>query len=353
RYVNYQLESTGFLALPEPSRRGTIAEVDGVVTKSSLYQVMENQYPELFALASGGAVQSTVDGTDYSTVLPSVNLSFGVHDDVVIRFGASKGLYYPTLTDARNSMIVSLDYTEVLQDPDAARDETANPVVDLTDIEISAIARNAYLEPEESVNFDLTTEWYFAPAGSVSVGLFHTKLSKIIRNKSFDLDVALQDFSYPVSAYGPDNTGSGTIRGVEFSYSQFYDMLPGAWSGLGLQFNYTYIDQDGLEDPNDLQGGTLAFLEDGTPVSDNRNSFRVFSGLPLQGYSDENVNIVGMYEYNDISFRLAYTWRSEYLLTMRESEEFVPAYAKALGMMDASLYYTINDNWKVGIEGSN
>src|SRR5690606_38841016 len=48
-----------------------------------------------------------------------------------------------------------------------------------------------------------------------------------------------------------------------------------------------------------------------------------------------------------------YTWRSEYLLTMRESEEFVPSYAKAMGMMDASLYYTINDNWKVGIEGSN
>ena len=27
--------------------------------------------------------------------------------------------------------------------------------------------------------------------------------------------------------------------------------------------------------------------------------------------------------------------------------------AKASGMMDASLYYSINDNWKVGIEGSN
>ncbi|HTF97280.1 MAG TPA: TonB-dependent receptor [Cellvibrio sp.] len=350
RYVSYQLESTGFLALPEKARRGTIDQ-NGV--KSSLYQVMENQYPALFTLASGGAIQSTVDGTDYNTVLPSLNLSFGVHDDVVIRFGASKGLYYPTLTDARNSMIVSLDYTEVLQNPNAARDENTNPVVDLKDIEISAIARNAYLEPEESVNFDLTGEWYFAKAGSVSLGLFHKKLSNIIRNKSFDLDVAFAGNNYPVSAYGPDNTGSGTIRGVEFSYSQFYDMLPGAWSGLGLQFNYTYIDQNGLEDPNDIQKGTLGFLENGTPIADNRNTFRVFSGLPLQGYSDENMNIVGMYEYNDISFRLAYTWRSEYLLTMRESEEFVPAYAKAAGMMDASLYYTINENWKVGIEGSN
>ena len=60
-----------------------------------------------------------------------------------------------------------------------------------------------------------------------------------------------------------------------------------------------------------------------------------------------------MYELNDVSFRLAYTWRSEYLLTLRESEEYVPAFAKASGMLDASLYYTINDNWKIGIEGSN
>src|SRR5690606_14639785 len=99
--------------------------------------------------------------------------------------------------------------------------------------------------------------------------------------------------------------------------------------------------------------GTLGFMEDGSRVVDGRNAFRVFSGLPLQGYSDENMNIVGMYEYNDISFRLAYTWRSEYLLTLRESEEYVPAYAEASGMVDASFYYAINENWKVGIEASN
>jgi len=350
RYVNYKLQSTGFLALPEPSRRGTINS-DG--TKSSLYRVMEDKYPELFTLASGGAVQSTVDGTDYNTVLPSLNLNFSVHDDVVVRFGASKGLYYPTMTDTRNSMIVSLDYKEVLLDPDSARDEATNPVIDLENIEISAVSRNAYLKPEEAINLDLTTEWYFAPAGSISVGLFHKKLKNIIRNQPFNLSVDHAGNNYPVSAYGPDNTGSGTLRGVEFSYSQFYDFLPGAWSGLGLQFNYTYIDQDGLEDPNKVAGGTLGFLENGAPISDNRNSFRVFSGLPLQGYSDKNMNVVGMYEYSDFSFRLAYTWRSEYMLTLRESEEFVPAFAKAQGMMDASLYYTINDNWKIGVEGSN
>ncbi|MDP4535253.1 TonB-dependent receptor [Alkalimonas collagenimarina] len=346
RYVNYKLESTGAFVQPLASNRGDPG--------TSLYNVMQQpEYQRYFDLASGESQLSTVKGTDYSTILPSLNLNFGVTDEVVVRFAASKGLYYPSLVDARNISLLDLDYTRRLQTPGADYDEETNPVVGLDDIAVTGLAGNPYLEPEESINIDLTTEWYFAPAGFLAVGVFHKRLDNIIRNRSFELDIEYSGETYNVSAYGPANTGSGSIRGVEFSYSQFYDMLPGAWSGLGLQFNFTYIDQSGLEDPNEISQGTLGFDEAGNRISDNRNTFRVFSGLPLQGYSDQNMNIVGMYEYNDVSFRLAYTWRSEYLLTLRESEEYVPAFAKASGMMDASLYYSINDNWKIGIEGSN
>lgn len=346
RYVSYELESTGAFVQPQITRRGEPG--------TSLNAVMQQpEYLRYYNLASGESELSTVEGTDYDTILPSFNVNFGLTDEIVLRFGISKGLYYPSLVDARNISLLDLDYTRRLQTPGADYDEETNPVVGIDDIEVTALAGNPYLEPEESVNSDLSVEWYFAPAGYITAGLFHKKLDNIIRNRQFNLDVTYNGEEYDVSAYGPANTGSGTIRGVEFSYSQFYDMLPGAWSGLGLQFNFTYIDQSGLEDPNEISEGTLGFDENGNPLADNRNTFRVFSGLPLQGYSDKNMNIVGMYEYDKISFRLAYTWRSEYLLTLRESEEYVPAFAKASGMMDASLYYSINDHWKIGIEGSN
>jgi TonB-dependent receptor len=346
RYVNYQLESTGAFVQPTTTRRGEAG--------SSLNKVMQTpEYKRYYDLAAGQSQLSTVEGTDYSTVLPSLNLNFELSDDLVTRFGASQGLYYPSLVDARNISLLDLDYTRRLKTPGQEQDEAKNPVVALDRIEVTALAGNPYLEPEESINMDLTAEWYFAKGGFVNLGLFHKKLDNIIRNRQFDLDVSYNGEKYDVSAYGPANTGSGTLRGAEFSYSQFYDMLPGLWRGLGLQFNYTYIDQSGLEDPNEIAKGTLGFKEDGSRITDNRNTFRVFSGLPLQGYSDRNMNIVGMYEYEAVSFRLAYTWRSEYLLTLRESEEYAPAFAKAAGMMDASLYYSINENWKVGIEGSN
>ncbi|WP_339616550.1 TonB-dependent receptor [uncultured Gilvimarinus sp.] len=343
RYVSYQLESTGFLVLPPETSRGS----------AQTAEFLEQEYKSVYDLASGESFLSTVEGTDYDTVLPSLNLSLGVTEDIVVRFGASKGLYFPNLLDTRNRAIVSLDVDSKLQDESLPQDEATNPVIGIDSVSLNASASNPYLEPEESINLDLTAEWYFAPAGSLTVGLFHKELDNIIRNRQFDLDVEHDGGTDVVSAYGPDNTGSGTIRGVEFSYSQFYDMLPGAWSGLGLQFNYTYIDQDGLEDPTSAAPPSTRFNAAGEQVLDERNTFRVFSDLPLPGYSDENMNIVGMYEYEDISFRLAYTWRSEYLLTLRESEDYVPAYVKDQGMMDASLYYTINDNLKIGIEGSN
>ncbi|GHF01501.1 TonB-dependent receptor [Thalassotalea profundi] len=345
RYVKYDLESTGALVQPLISSRGD----EG----TSRNEVMQRDHKALYDLANGDSLLTTVNGTDYTTVLPSLNLNYGLTEEVVIRFGASKGLYYPSLLDTRNLTVMSLDYTTRLQDPSLPQSDETNPIIALDNMNLTALASNPYLEPEESINLDLTTEWYFADAGFLTVGLFHKKLDNIIRNKRFDLDVEFNGENYDVAAYGPDNTGSGTIRGIEFSYSQFYDMLPGAWGGLGLQFNFTYIDQSGLEDPNDVGEGTLGFKEDGSRVDDNRHSFRAFSGLPLQGYSDKNMNIVGMYEYENISFRLAYTWRSEYLLTLRESEEYAPAYSEASGMMDASFYYTINENWKIGIEGSN
>ncbi|MCC5825713.1 TonB-dependent receptor [Alkalimonas sp.] len=346
RYVNYKLQSTGAFVQPIEARRGEAG--------TSLNTVMQQpEYLRYYNLAGGQSQLSTVKGTDYTTLLPSLNFNVGVTDDVVVRFGASKGLYYPSLLDTRNISLLDLDYDRRLQTPGMDYDEENNPVVGLDNIAVTALAGNPYLKPESSINLDLSTEWYFAPAGYMAVALFHKRLDNIIRSRSFELPLEFEGENYNVSAYGPANTGSGTIRGVELSYSQFYDMLPGAWSGLGLQVNFTYIDQSGLEDPNEISDGTLGFDEAGNRIADNRNTFRVFSGLPLQGYSDRNLNIVGMYEYEAISFRLAYTWRSEYLLTLRESEEYVPAFAKSTGMMDASLYYSINDNWKIGIEGSN
>lgn len=344
RSVDYDLTSTGALTLPAVADIGDIGSVAN--------QVWHDKYPEFAALATGEAFFSTVDHS-YSTILPSLNLNFGIGDDVVVRFGASKGIFFPELTDSANKMFLTLSGERVLQDPNSPQNDETNPIVDYENIELTANARNPYLDPEESVNLDLTAEWYFAETGSLTFGLFRKELDGIVRNRSFAAPVEVNGNVVTASAYGPSNVGSGDIQGYEISYTQFYDMLPGAWSGLGLQLNYTHISQNGIEDPNENPTVLTRYDAGERQAPDGRNTFRQFSDLPLVGYSDQNINVVGMYEYQGVSARLAYTWRSEYLLALRESTEFVPVYADAQGLMDFSLHYDLTDNIKVGFEVSN
>ncbi|WP_111642904.1 TonB-dependent receptor [Marinimicrobium alkaliphilum] len=335
RYVNYQLESTGFVVLPDLGGEGS--------------DFIADERPNLAAFADGQGQRTTVSGTDYTAVLPSFNLAVDLTDDVVLRFGASQGLYFPTLQNTRNSRIVNLGWNNI-------REEEDGPVVGIDNVQLNGTARNPFLEPEKSTNLDVSTEWYFADTGSVSLALFYKNIDNLFRERPFRAEVEnpRTNVSEEVSFTGPANDGSGSIQGFEFSYTQFFDALPGAWSGLGMQFNYTFIDQNDLEDPeSSALLGEVRFDSAGNPVSDDRNSFRAFTDLPLPGYSDQNFNLVGMYEYNAISARLAYTWRSDYLVTRRDSNEFAPIYAKSSGYLDGSIYYDITSNVQVGFEASN
>lgn len=334
RYVSYQLESTGYTVMPLAAGEGS-----------------EFLGENILAFADGLGSVSTVDGTDYSTVLPSFNLAVNVKEDVIVRFGASQSLYFPNLQDTRNSGIVTLNY-------DVARAEENGPAVGIVpgSLQINGTSRNPFLEPEEALNIDLTTEWYFSDTGSLALALFRKDIDNLFRERPFLMDVTnpRTGATETVSFNGPANDGSGSIQGFEVSYSQFFDNLPGAWSGLGVQLNYTYIDQKDLNDPmSDAQLGSVRFDTTGNPISNARNSFRAFTDLPLPGYSDESYNIVGMYEYADLSVRLAYNWRSDYLVTRRDSNEFAPVYAKAAGFLDGSAYYNITDNIQIGLEASN
>lgn len=348
RYVSYQLESTGFAMFPNPP-----------TTQNPEWY--EEASPGILDFANGEAsTAQTVKGDKYTTVLPSLNLAFSLQDDLIARFGASKGLYFPVLTDVRNNKVMQLNKIDRLENPNQPEGPD-NPVVGIDNVFVTGQSRNPNLRPEESLNLDLTLEWYFSNTGSLTTSLFYKDIDNLFRERYFIEDVTNNGQTRAVSFAGPTNSGSGTIQGVELSYTQFYDMLPGAWSGLGLQVNYTYIDQSDLNDKTgiasnqeELGVGTDRLDADGNPLDlGNRNSFRVFTDLPLPSYSDHTFNLVGMYEYEAISARLAYNWRSEYLLTRRDANEFAPIYSAATGYLDGSIYYAINDNIKIGLEANN
>lgn len=108
---------------------------------------------------------------------------------------------------------------------------------------------NAGLLPQTADNFDVSIERYFEPVGVLSAGVF----LKEIKNFLYSSTVAIpagSDNGFDGAYAGwqlatQANGGRGRVRGVEINYSQQLSFLPGAWKGIGVFANFTYLDTRG------------------------------------------------------------------------------------------------------------
>jgi outer membrane receptor protein involved in Fe transport len=69
--------------------------------------------------------------------------------------------------------------------------------------------------------------------------------------------------------------------------------------------------------------------------------------------SEWQYNIAGIFEKYGVSARLAYNWRSSYLLTTSAANINRPIWFDDYGQLDGSIFYTLSDNWKVGVQATN
>jgi hypothetical protein len=76
--------------------------------------------------------------------------------------------------------------------------------------------------------------------------------------------------------------------------------------------------------------------------------------LPLQGLSKQTFNVSGIYDKGPVSARLAWEWRSRFLLTARDViVPFAPIEAENHGQLSASAFFSITPHIKIGVEGAN
>ena len=75
--------------------------------------------------------------------------------------------------------------------------------------------------------------------------------------------------------------------------------------------------------------------------------------LPLEGMSKWAYNLVLMYSKYGVDARLAYNWRSEYLLTTSAANINRPVWSRYYGQLDGSIFYDVTKNFKLGVQGTN
>ncbi|BFT31443.1 TonB-dependent receptor [Alteromonas sp. D210916BOD_24] len=294
--------------------------------------------------------------TDFSMVLPSVNFKMEVADDLIARFAYSKAVAFPDMSEIRNRATLGSDSVQTVRpisnpDPDNPPEPGSNMIQSAYVPAWTGSGGNPYLKPMESSQYDIALEWYFAEVGQLSVTYFHKDLKNY-----FIQGASVQEYTNPSTGQSQNvlvdsttNGGKGTMDGVEVAYQQFYDMLPEPFNGLGIQATYTYIDASGVPN-NEVDVEDESWLGDDFTDTGIRVSL---DNVPLQGQSKHTANLVAMYEKNGWSARLAYNWRSRYLLTTRDVISKAPLFYNDIGQLDGSIFYNWNEHLTIGIQGTN
>jgi len=266
-----------------------------------------NQLPT----GTGGTVLVPIDSSNqYADILPNISAQLHFTDRLKLRLSRTQALsrpgfnqINPTLTVSQGTVGGNISYT--------------------------GNGGNPNLQPIRSDNYDASLEYYFSKTGSVSVAGFYRTIDGFINSLPEIVNVA--PFG-DILVYRPSNAGSGTIKGLEIAGTTFFDFLPGALRGLGAQANFTYIEgEQVLPSAANFVGG--------------RNT--------LPGVSKYSFNVIGLYELGPTSVRLAYNYRSANVDGFGAPGVFTTVYSGAVGRLDLSASYNVNDNVTLTVDATN
>ena len=254
----------------------------------------------------------------YTDVLPSLNLAYDVTDDVKIRFGYGETMQPLDLLDWGGAKSVGRVFNE---DCNCMR------------ISNGSLAGNPELDPTRGENIDLSAEWYLGNASSLSAALFHIEIDSFVTGGSVWVNEPDADgiFRGPYEFTAPVQGTGGKVQGIELAAKlAFADFTDGFISNFGFDVNYTFSDSS----------------QDATDHLDEE--------LPFPNNSEDTYNIVGWFENEFLSARLAYNFRSARLITEGTSAVgYQPLYQDDYGQLDLNVTWTVTDNLDLYINGSN
>ncbi|MXV07493.1 MULTISPECIES: TonB-dependent receptor [unclassified Xanthomonas] len=256
----------------------------------------------------------------YAYLLPSALATWKIDDDARLTAAVSKTIGRP-------------DYAQY----------AATTAFAVTSSGGLAISRgNPALEPRQSVNLDLSYEWFMDDGGLFSAAVFQ----KRIRNEIFTAVRSPGPTAYngvvydDVSESTPLNSGRGKVRGLELNYvSGELAFLPDALRGLGVSSNLTLLDGS-----FDIPASSAAVAA-GAPAS------RRSSGLVQQ--PDYIANATVFYRRGGFEARASWNRIGEALQLVSSDTPERDLYAQPRSQLDLQLSYAINPAWDVMLQAQN
>ncbi|HEX9730851.1 MAG TPA: TonB-dependent receptor [Thermoanaerobaculia bacterium] len=263
------------------------ARLESTDTSYSAFQLVfddEGDFAELNPVTGGDS---------YDELLPMAHLRYAVDEDSNVRLAVTRTLSRPNFSDLAPYELILQEDREI---------ERGNPDLDVT----------------TAWNVDLLYERYFTSVGVLSAGVFYKSLSDVIFLARFEEPFRGEDYD----VLQPFNGDDGELTGFELVYQNTFRRLPGALSGLGVYFNYTWADSEGT-------------LPERT--------------VRLPGQADYVGNASISYERRGFSGRLSLNFHGEYLLKVGE-EAAEDVFVDERRQLDLSAHQRINDRWSLYLE---
>lgn len=284
----------------------------------------------------GGFSQQVTNVRDYSHFLPAFHVIRNIGDNMIVRASASKTIARPKFTDLIPREIPSIsgsNFGTTLQ----------LPAFDLV--------------PMESVNYDLSFDYYLEPIGVFSAAVFYKDLDGPIYEENRyevgpDDETAVYAEKYTSTGINSAswtlsqirNSGKGELMGLEITFDRQLNFLPSFLNGLGFNSNIAW------------------FESEATLVTD----LRVGEIVPLFKQPDKTANVSLYYDKHGLFARLSYNYRGEYLNsivagrgTLQQHERLgIPAssrdqYVEGTARIDFTMRYKITPNLQVFFEAIN
>lgn len=341
------------------------------------------------AIGAAGSLPYTVSNYSYNNVLPNLDLTFHLSDELIARASSSKTISRANFND--------------LQMGAAGNAPKGGPLLAGGSFGDSSDG-NVKLKPIESNNIDFSVEYYFNDTDYVSVGFFDKRVPNFIGTEQNEVNYpatldpsngpralaavdALNAAGIPVTEKNlfeqvarmngtdqgcinekaaqlcgsggiasqdddiyvqyrdgvnieavagdpgvtnntsmPTNSKDAVLNGWEFAGQHFFGD-----SGFGIQANYTIVN------------GSIGYDLYAEPGSATQ--------FALAGLSD-SANVIGIFENDQWQARIAYNWRDEFLSNPNAGGG-EPEFTEAYGQVDFNVGYKITDDLTVAFEGTN
>jgi len=318
---------------------------------------------EFDVVASGESDFTKLTG-DYDHWLPSIDFNVEVVEDVILRLGYSQTIGRPGWADIQGGQTIS-----ALARQSGGTGSQGSPG----------------LLPLESRNIDLSVEWYYGDSSYASVAYFQKDIDNYltqatITDTPFDLPTPWggQRWQEAVDATGTStdaavirdwifqnygNTPEVTVTGTDIN-----GLLQGTIDGIAGQDPVLVFDIQvpSNGDSETIDGFEIAlqhlFGDSGFGINANYtlvdstssyDDFDLGAQFVLTGISD-SANLIGFFENDRWSAKIAYNWRDEYLdATIGGNGYQNPYYVEEYGQWDANVSFNATDRLTISVEGIN